>query len=234
MNLRGYGQNHEHSLIIHLFSGSYTRHDILPWDDDVDLWISIGDRNYLHTVIHKELSFEPYNISIKRLRNKRNYDKIFFSWCPSVGVSEWTFPCVDLFYYDQNSTHIMHTGLTNGCPERLQDIFPLVLRPLGPLWLYGPREPMAHFESRKMVRIEIDCFVHAYSHKYERVIRNGPLHAKCSDLNHVYPYVERVCSSNQCTESLRLLNNTIIHTIVYNYSYRTLSYAELNTSYNAC
>jgi hypothetical protein len=167
------------------------------------------------------------------IHNERNYDKVFFSWCPHTSPVSWRFPFIDIFYHDQNSTHVWLLGQPSSCPVRLKDVFPLVLRPLGPLWLYGPREPMAHFESRKMSQIETGCFAFPYSHKYELLMRSDVLYADCSQLESVYPYVERQCTLFQCKETLKL-GNKIIHTLIYNYAYRTFLYRDTNASYTAC
>jgi len=166
--------------------------------------------------------------------NRRNYDKIFFSWCPFAGERLWRFPFIDIFYHDENSTHVWLIGEPSSCPVLREDIFPLVLRPLGPLWLYAPREPMAHFESRKMLQLETTCFTNPYSHKYERLMRNDVLYINCSELQSIYPYVKRKCDSNSCTEYLTLGDSTIIHTLTYPYAYRTFLYAEMDPSYRAC
>ena len=169
-----------------------------------------------------------------QMHNPRNYDKVFFSWCPYAGATLWRFPFIDIFYHDENSTHVWLLSNPSSCPVLREDIFPLVLRPLGPLWLYGPREPMAHFESRKMVQIETACVAFPYSHKYERLMRNNVLYANCTELKSVYPYVDRQCGSGNCIEYLKLDDTTIIHVLTYNYTYRTFLYAEMNSSYKAC
>ncbi len=168
-----------------------------------------------------------------QMHNERNYDKVFFSWCPHTSNAPWRYPFVDIFYHDQNSTHVWLVGEPSDCPVRREDVFPLVLRPLGTLWLYGPYQPMAHFESRYMPNVESNCYVITYSHKYERMIRQEVLHPDCSQLKSFYPYVERRCTT-QCIEVLKLGDNTIIHTLMYNYAYRTFSYIDRNSSYRAC
>ncbi|CAF3375873.1 unnamed protein product [Rotaria sp. Silwood1] len=226
--------NISYTMMAATLLGSYTRHDILPWDDDVDLCVSVSDRYRLQSIIIRELSAEPYSIIIMQLYNKRNYDKIFFSWCPHAGKTPWRFPFIDIFYHDQNGTHVWLLGEPRSCPVRLADVFPLILRPLGVLWLYAPREPMAHFESRKMRYIETGCYAFPYSHKYERKLRNRALFIYCTKLKFVYPYVERQCVLNKCTEYLKLGSKTIIHKVVYHYTYRTFLYAEKNPSFIAC
>jgi hypothetical protein len=228
-----FDKKRRYSLIYFFIAGSYTRHDLLPWDDDVDICVSVSDRYRLQAIILGELSAEPHSIILMEMHNPRNYDKVYFSWCPHTSTAPWRYPFIDIFYHDQNLTHVWLLGQPSSCPVRHEDVFPLVLRPLGTLWLYGPREPMAHFESRNMRAIETGCYAFPYSHKYERSMRQDILDANCSQLKSFYPYVERQCT-NQCIEVLKLGDNTIIHTLIYNYAYRTFLYAERNTSYRAC
>ncbi|CAF2731964.1 unnamed protein product [Rotaria sp. Silwood2] len=167
------------------------------------------------------------------MHNKRNYDKVFFSWCPPAGRYPWRFPFIDIFYHDENHTHVWLVGKPSSCPVRREDVFPLVLRPLGPLWLLAPREPMAHFESRSMRAIETGCLAFVYSHKYERRIYNKTRYASCSKLRSVYPYVERQCASTECIEYLKL-GDYLLHTVKFTPAYRTFLYKEYDPSYRPC
>lgn len=166
--------------------------------------------------------------------NERNYDKVFFTWCPCYNAISWRFPFIDIFYHDENSTHVWLLGTPPSCPVRRENVFPFVRRPLGSLWLYGPREPMAHFESRGMVQIETGCFAFPYSHKYERNMKPNILYADCSKLKFVYPYVNRQCTLHECTENLMLGNDAVIHTHTYGYAYRTILYAMSNGTHRKC
>jgi hypothetical protein len=118
--------------------------------------------------------------------------------------------------------------------NRIEEVFPLVLRPLGSLWLYGPREPMAHFDSRNMKGIETLCFSSTYSHKEEIFIESKYGNVNCSEINSIYPYVNRQCTSRGCNETLQLVNGSVLQKFTYDYVYRTISYVETNRSYKAC
>jgi hypothetical protein len=210
--------------------GSYTHHDIIPWDDDVDLSVAITNRHQFQSIIKSELS-SSYSITIMQINNKRNYDKVFFTWCPPAGKFSWRFPFIDIFYHGQNSTHVWLIGKPSTCPVRRQDVFPLVLRPLGPLWLLAPKEPIAHFESRSMRYI--GCYAFPYSHKHERLLYKAVQHANCSKLKFVYPNVERRCTLTECVEYLKL-GDKILHMITFTPPYRTFFYAARNASYRPC
>jgi hypothetical protein len=225
-------------LFLFEFAGSYTRHDMLPWDDDVDLRVSISDRNKLNSIIVNKLASEPYSLIITAAQGFNNFDKVFFSWCPHAGQKYWRYPFIDIFYHDRNSTHIWQTDLgynpAGRPPVRTEEVFPLVLRPLGPLWLFAPREPLSHLDSQDMRQIETRCMAIAYDHKSESFLKDRDRSVNCSEVNSIYPYVYRHCTSHNCIEYLKLGSNTIIHKITYPFVYSACQYTSKNVSYKSC
>jgi hypothetical protein len=185
----------------------------------VDLGVLIVDRSRVQALVAQELT-RNHSILLKQIYNKRNCDKVFFSWCQQAGRTSWQFPFIDIFYYDTNSTHVWLLSEPRSYPVHREDVYPLVLRPLGPLWLWSPREPMTHFESRRMRSIETGCFASPYSHKYEQVIWSWMQTIDCNELRSVYPYVERNCTESKCTEYLKLGETTVIHEVIVDV-YRT-------------
>lgn len=133
----------EYMMMAGTLLGSYIRHDMLPWDDDVDLRVSLSDRKKLHETIFKELAAEPYSVTITKVHSFHIFDKVYFSWCAQAGNKPWNYPFIDIFYDNRNSTHVWQAAVGQNRagrpPGLLKDIFPLVLRPFGPLWLYAPR-----------------------------------------------------------------------------------------------
>ena len=211
---------------------------MLPWDDDVDLRASILDRHKVNEIIVKELAQEPYSVIVARAPGIHNYDKVYFSWCPRAGRKFWNYPFVDIFYDDKNSTHIWQADVGENRAGRppvvLDDVFPLVLRPFGPLWLYAPREPLAHLDSQGMRQVETKCIVFSYNHKHE-IFQAGQSRAlNCSQINSIYPFVDRRCTSQNCSEYLKLGNHTIIHKITYPFVYKTCQDGTYNVSFKSC
>jgi hypothetical protein len=185
----------------------------------VDLGVLIVDRSRVQALVAQELT-RNHSILLKQIYNKRNCDKVFFSWCQQAGRTSWQFPFIDIFYYDTNSTHVWLLGKPSSYPVHHKDVYPLVLRPLGSLWLWSPREPMAHFESRRMQSIETSCVAFPYSHKYEKLIWKRMRKADCNQLRSIYPYVKRICTKSKCTEYLKLGEKTVIHEVTLDV-YRT-------------
>ena len=125
------------SLEIKFILGSYTHHDFLPWDDDVDLRLSTRDRSRMYKLLHEELG---HKIKITNINNKlEDYDILYFYWAPQAGTRNWSYPCIHIVYLHENSTHMWKSDtnkhLINNCAISKQDLFPLIWRPFGEIWL---------------------------------------------------------------------------------------------------
>lgn len=67
------------------------------------------------------------------------YDKLYFSWASRAGQQPWTYPFIDIAYYDENDTHIWQANYgfdsIDACSLSKDKVFPLVWRPFGEIWL---------------------------------------------------------------------------------------------------
>ncbi|CAF3401220.1 unnamed protein product [Rotaria sp. Silwood1] len=198
--------------------GSYTHHDFLPWDDDVDLRIFMRDRSRMYTLLHQELG---HTIRILNISNQFGcYDILYFPWSPQAGVYNWSYPNVHITYLDENSTHIWREyndeHSIHDCSISKLDIFPLVWRPFGQIWLPAPREPLVIFELLQWKSLDKMYYAKNYSHKYEREIPFIDGRARPHQLYPYYPWVKRYCLKTYCIEQLvAIYNNTniTIHTV---------------------
>ncbi len=186
--------------------GSLRHHDIVPWDDDIDIMISIQDQTRFTNIIEQmNQTLIQYRIVVYTKQNKKYY-KIFFKNTPQAGKYRWGFPFIDVFFYIQNETHLWQMGDPDTAIQ-IKYVFPLVMRPFGELWLPAARQPQ---QVIKFDPFDL-CKGHFWDHRNEKEII--PIVLKCDDLKYIYPFVEKDNQSNS-TEILKL-NNKIIHTIIY-------------------
>ncbi|CAF1169360.1 unnamed protein product [Rotaria magnacalcarata] len=200
--------------------GSYTNHDFLPWDDDLDIRILLRDRSRMYTLLRRELE---NTVKILSTTNRfGSYEILFFPWTPQVGDYHWSYPSIHIIYLEENSTHIWKqdsdNDSINDCSVSKSDIFPVVWRPFGQIWLPAPREPLVAFELRHWKTFDKMFFATNYSHKYEQEMPLIDGRAQPSQLYPYYSWVKRHCLETHCTEQLIIMYNNInitIHTVQF-------------------
>ena len=141
--------------------------------------------------------------------------KFYFRKSSAAGVYAWKWPFIGINFYTDKGTHI-----TSGNAFDKSLIFPLVLRPIGSLWLPAPRNIEKFLQVRakyhySSLSINEECYLQRYSHKEERV-KYLKTQVKCAKLHNVYPYVRRHCDQRFCNESLMLNDDTMLYTLRVN------------------
>lgn len=211
--------------------GSYFYHDVIPWDDDIDLMVDMKDYTKLKSLYgtgafgsfmdvrgHYDTTDEYIGSMINKTVPNRNIyggiyhkHKIFFKDEPEIPCYSWRWPFIDIAFFQSNKTHIWNydspfTGPT--CYLKKTDYYPLIKRPLGNVWVPSPREPLKYLKSKFA---HFECSV-THCH---RDVNPGCIETNtkvpCDSLTNTYPYVVRTQGSTPGTtkETLTLGSNKL-------------------------
>ncbi|XP_064620935.1 uncharacterized protein LOC135483816 [Lineus longissimus] len=197
--------------------GSYRNHGPIPWDDDLDFLCDLKQKQQLLDALSKlrptfkmftGYQWKFYMDDLNFRHNVgffgRNIFRYFYRWC-------W--PFVDIFFYDENATHIWDSTPWNkdAFVWRKEDVFPLKRRPFSYLWPYGPNN------ARKVLDTNYNISVCASNHQnhltehYYKDIKE----VECAVLSKQYPFVHRtVLSNGSVKEELMLPGQTPLQTVI--------------------
>ena len=189
-------------LIYGSLLGSYRHHDIIPWDDDIDIMIPLEDQTLFIDILNSMNRTVVKHHVLSNKKYKQEYYKIFFKGTPLAGDYSWNFPFIDIFLYVRNKTHMWQMGDLKTI-MKTRYVFPLVMRPFGELWLPAPRKPQLIFDFDPYD----ECKGHFWDHRNE--VSQDEVTLQCDDLKEIYPFVDR-SNTSKSVEILKV-NDTIIH-----------------------
>lgn len=183
--------------------GAFRHHGLVPWDDDVDVMFNVSDKGKIKQI----LSNIPYYTLFAP--EDRQW-KFFETSLANVLHSKYTWPFIDIFFFEENATHVwdnlpMFKSVFCFLKE---DVFPVVYRPFENGLAPVPRRS----ESVLRQSYDIDmCHTNFYWHKYESwAPKDRDKQADCAHLFDSLPFVFRQRLSHSCLEeTLRRGNRTL-------------------------
>ncbi|CAL1536063.1 unnamed protein product, partial [Lymnaea stagnalis] len=165
--------------------GSLRHHDIIPWDDDIDVIANSSDRARLRHALRSV----PGDFGLNSPRGQRW--KFYWTKPKTIPHKPFRWPYIDIFFFLENATHIFDESFdyraTFSFPKQLT--FPLCLRPFAGALLPAPRDSDAVVKRNYSPSL---CTSLSYSHKLEsHTLQKLRATLPCKRLHGLYPFVRR-------------------------------------------
>lgn len=189
--------------------GSLQHHDIVPWDDGIDLYTHVRKRQKLQAQL-KSLTPDfilktQSNIDLLYMQSLDDLNQIGANTVGSFAISQTPWPYITIHYYEDISLNI---GQELGNPRKrfnLSDVFPVTYRPLGRHWYPAPRRPTTFLKSLSVERKDSSCLSLSFSRALQKNLE--VISKDCREL------MAKFCFVHRCPVSRKELmeNATLFH-----------------------
>lgn len=185
--------------------GSLRHHDIIPWDDDIDVMLNSEDRD----VLRHAMRYSPENVQLHSPEHERW--KLYWTNGRPIRNKEYRWPYIDIFFFAENQSHIYDEQDVYRKEFNFPKahVFPLCLRPFAGRMLPVPYNSLAVAGRNYNLSM---CHSLEISHKLEVTLFQRYI-VPCSQLRNLYPFVHRSFWNGYLHEKL-VYRGRIVHTVV--------------------
>ncbi|XP_045216789.2 uncharacterized protein LOC123566594 [Mercenaria mercenaria] len=200
--------------------GSYRHFGVIPWDDDIDVFINRSEKSRLLNMLTNTSS---YIVDSPHKRQWKFFKKPEFEICTNgsscsaniLYERHINWPYIDIFFFAENDTHIwdetpMYSS-TYVYPK--SDVFPLTVGLFEHLVLPVPKCTGKILS--KTYNTDL-CVTSIFSHKHERQSEDKQISMPCKRLYNFFPFVFEIVKGHTVFRKLILNGNLLYETVSRN------------------
>ena len=199
--------------------GSYLFHNMIPWDDDLDIYIDIKDINKLKAMFRSDHFRKTYRVhsywekdmysdamlkeevpwsntyscgsGSKKEQKCYKQGKVYFKKAAKAGKQVWTYPFVDFTFFKNNRTHVFNHDNWKVEPKVILPVEEFYPLTLRPFDRFWLPAPKNTAQVLKYKFKQFQCKNGHWDHPHEMRYKGKVKTVDCNKLKVSYPYVRR-------------------------------------------